>query len=106
MSGLLAFQQGRFDDAHNNLAAIPRDSPHAVAASGLLMRILLLQQRWEEALDLISAVDNLWPTLPEVTRHWLAEAAGSRDRLKLLKVCCMLRLGQVQPAIEVLSYLE
>lgn len=106
MNGLLAFQQGRFDDAHDSLAAIPRDSPHAVPASGLLVRVLLLQNRWEEALDLISAVDHLWPTLPEVTRHWLAEAAGSRDRLKLLKVCCMLRLGQVQPAIEVLSYLD
>ncbi|MFT5327431.1 MAG: tetratricopeptide (TPR) repeat protein [Planctomycetaceae bacterium] len=106
MNGLLAFQQGRFDDAHDSLAAIPKDSPHAVPASGLLVRVLLLQNRWEEALDLISAVDRLWPTLPEVTRHWLAEAAGSRDRLKLLKVCCMLRLGQVQPAIEVLSYLD
>lgn len=106
MSGLLAFQQGRFDDAHDSLAAIPKDSPHAVEASGLLMRILLLEQRWEEALELISAVDRIWPTLPEVTRHWLAEAAGSRDRLKLLKVCCMLRLGQVEPAIEVLSYLD
>ncbi|MGZ0164405.1 MAG: tetratricopeptide repeat protein [Planctomycetales bacterium] len=106
MNGLLAFQQGRFDDAHDSLAAIPKDSPHAIPASGLLVRVLLLQNRWEEALDLISAVDRLWPTLPEVTRHWLAEAAGSRDRLKLLKVCCMLRLGQVQPAIEVLSYLD
>lgn len=106
MSGLLAFQQGRFDDAHDSLATIPRDSPHAVAASGLLMRILLLQQRWDEALELISAIDRLWPTLPEVTRHWLTAAAGSRDRLKLLKVCCMLRLGQVKPAIEVLSYLD
>lgn len=106
MSGLLAFQQGRFEDAHASLAAIPRESPHAVAASGLLVRIQLLQNRWEEALELISAVDEVWPTLPEVTRHWLAEAAGSRDRLKLLKVCCMLRLGQVQPAIEVLSYLD
>ena len=106
MNGLLAFQQGRFDDAHASLTAIPRESPHAVAASGLLVRIQLLQNRWEEALELISAVDEVWPTLPEVTRHWLAEAAGSRDRLKLLKVCCMLRLGQVQPAIEVLSYLD
>lgn len=106
MSGLLAFQQGRFDDAHDSLAAIPRDSPHAVAASGLLMRILLLQQRWDEALELISSIDRLWPTLPEVTRHWLTAAAGGRDRLKLLKVCCMLRLGQVKPAIEVLSYLD
>jgi len=106
MSGLLAFQQGRFDDAHDSLSAIPRDSPNAVAASGLLMRILLLQQRWDEALELISAIDRLWPTLPEVTRHWLTEAAGSHDRLKLLKACCMLRLGQVKPAIEVLSYLD
>lgn len=106
MNGLLAFQQGRFKDAHDSLAAIPQDSPHSVAASGLLVRVLLTQDRWEEALALIETVDDLWPTLPEVTRHWLAEAAGSRDRLKLLKVCCMLRLGQIRPAIEVLSYLD
>lgn len=106
MNGLLAFQQGRFDEAHDSLAAIPQDSPHAVAASGLLIRVLLTQDRWDEALTLIETVDDLWPTLPEVTRHWLAEAAGSRDRLKLLKVCCMLRLGQIASAIEVLSYLD
>ena len=106
MSGLLAFQQGRFDDAHDSLTAIPRDSPNAVAASGLLMRILLLQRRWDEALELISAIDRLWPTLPEVTRHWINAAAGSHDRLKLLNACCMLRLGHVKPAIEVLSYLD
>jgi tetratricopeptide (TPR) repeat protein len=106
MNGLLAFQQGRFADAYGSLSAIPKDSPHSVAASGLLIRVLLTQDRWADALALISTVDDLWPTLPEVTRHWLAEAAGSRDRLKLLKVCCMLRLGQVQPAIEVLSHLD
>jgi tetratricopeptide (TPR) repeat protein len=106
MNGLLAFQQGRFADAHDSLSRIPKDSPHAVAASGLMIRVLLTQDRWEEALDLIVLIDDLWPTLPEVTRHWLAEAAGSRDRLKLLKVCCMLRLGHIKSAIEVLSYLD
>jgi tetratricopeptide (TPR) repeat protein len=106
MNGLLDFQQGRFADAHDSLSRIPKDSPHSVAASGLMIRVLLTQDRWEEALDLIVLIDDLWPTLPEVTRHWLAEAAGSRDRLKLLKVCCMLRLGHVKPAIEVLSYLD
>ncbi|NQV24785.1 MAG: tetratricopeptide repeat protein [Rhodopirellula sp.] len=106
MNGLLAFQQGRFADAYTSLSAIPKNSPHAIAASGLLIRVLLTQDRWEEALELITRIDDLWPTLPEVTRHWLVEAAGSRDRMKLLKVCCMLRLGQIQPAIKVLSYLD
>lgn len=106
LEGLLAFQQGRFEDARQSLDSIPKESQHRIAASGLLVRVLLVQDRWEDALALLEEIDDQWVRVPEVTRHWLAQATGSRDRLKLLKACCLLKLGRVQPAIELLAYLD
>ncbi|MDA0282407.1 MAG: tetratricopeptide repeat protein, partial [Planctomycetota bacterium] len=106
LTGLMAFQQGKFDEADASLSKIADASPHRVAAAGLRVRVLLMQSRWEDALTLIELIDERWAKLPEVTQHWLSESSGSRDRLKLLQACCLLRLGHIERAVEVLAYLD